>query len=104
MSAIKGARQPQDRDRAIAMERALFMSKLFREPYYTNIMSSLNLYSSASANEDSETMKVAETKFETTCKNAGLIDKETVWLWNYLKNYNPELADWEVRAQVNVNW
>ena len=31
-------------------------------------------------------------KFENACGKAGLDEMEQKWLWNYLKNYNPELA------------
>lgn len=105
MDVKQGGRNPQDRDRAMSYDRAMFMSILFREPYYTPIMGALNLYASARANNDISVMDTAESNFRKTCiELAKLNDKQTSWLWNYLKNYDPEAADWQVAAQVNINW
>ena len=89
-----------DRLRVIAMERALYMSKLFREPYYSEIMNALYLYST----KEEAAMKQAKQNFDRACHNAKLSDKETAWLFNYLKEFDQEKADWQVRAQININW
>ena len=100
---VKGLnRNVQDKDRAIAMDRAFHMSILFKEPYYSAIMDALYLYSS----NDPKAMEIGKEKFDKTC----LVDlkfgaKPTAWLWNYLKEFNKETADWEPpTAQINVNW
>jgi hypothetical protein len=89
-----------DKERALAMDRAFFMSRLFREPYYSEIMQALNLYST----RDEIAMKQAETDFKNTCRAADLNKKEKDWLWNYLKNFDAQKADWELAAQVRMNW
>jgi len=66
--------QVTDTDRALALDRALIMSQLFRTEYFPEVVRIIN------GNKN-------ETDFINLCEKAGLPDKEQ-WLWNYLQNYN----------------
>jgi hypothetical protein len=86
---------PQERSNAMA--KAMEMSKLFHEPYFSEIEDIL---------EKNQTDKAgAEAQFKefATRHNAEkpefLTQKQQAWLWNYLKNYDKKIdwmpgADW----------
>jgi hypothetical protein len=71
-----------ERDRALAMDRALIMSKLFQAETFPKIIEAINI-----------SKEVAETKkqemFFIACGDE-ITPEQKIWLWNYLKNYNPK--------------
>ena len=74
-------------ERERAMAKALSMSVLFNAEYYGNIVDILGQYKSRKIEEEK-----AIIAFNEECSKAGLDKTDQPWLWNYLKNYDPELA------------
>lgn len=58
------------------------MSKLFQKEFFDEVIAALN-------NPD---RKEAVSAFQNVAHKAELTPKQTAWLWNYLRNYNEELA------------
>jgi hypothetical protein len=86
-------------ERASAMDRALYMSKLFQKQHFDKIMAVINQKAAMKLSEDA-----AKDLFIEVCGEAGLIEDETLWLWNYLVHYKPELTEWEARANPGIGW
>ena len=80
-------------DRAKAMDRAFLISKLFRREYFDRVVAAIN----------ESDKKKAVTIFGEACKDAGLTEKQMIWLWNYLKYYNKGLA-WNSPAGPINGW
>ena len=74
------------------MDRAFLMSKLFRRENFEDVIEAIN----------EPDKKTAQKGFTIACEKAGLTEKQTTWLWNYLKNYNKELA-WN-QSSVKNGW
>lgn len=79
--------------RAFAMDRALRMRELFKINHYKKIMDSVYKY--YKEQHDGTIEKTAEANFKQYCREAGLDNGANIengeidWLWNYLKNYDP---------------
>jgi hypothetical protein len=71
-----------DKDRALAMDRALIMAVLFKKDYFEEIVLAINHLGNP------EMKARAEPMFFEAVKEAPLTQKQKEWLWNYLKNYN----------------
>jgi len=72
-------------ERERAMAKALSMSVLFQPEHYKNIVDILDLIETKGA--------IAVKKdFTNQCSKAGLDQIDIDWLFNYLKNYNKDLA------------
>jgi hypothetical protein len=95
-----------DRNRYLAMRRAVRMNKLFKEAHFDAIMGALYLP------EDAPGHTERKDAFYTACGSAGLDPVEKDWLWNYLQHCNqtgfpghtwrdlPEAAEAEEPAQT----
>jgi hypothetical protein len=88
-----------DKDRAMAMDRALYMSKLFQKQHFDKIMAVINQKAAMKLSEDA-----AKDLFIEVCGEADLTGDEMIWLWNYLKNFDPDLAEATRRANPGVGW
>lgn len=91
-------------ERERAMAKAMSMSVLFKAEYYGNIVDILGKYQMRAMDE-----KAAVSAFAIECNRAGLDEPDQVWLWNYLKNYDKELASrsdakWPVCAETRPYW
>jgi hypothetical protein len=75
-----------DKQRYLAMRRAVRLNKLFKETHFDAIMTALY------KPDDDPTR---ESDFYDACGNAGLDAAEKDWLWNYLKHCNKsEFGGW----------
>ena len=83
----------------MSMDRALYMTKLFQKTHFNKIMGILTQKA-----DNKLTEAEAKDLFIEVCGEAGLITAEILWLWNYLKNYNPALTEWEARANPGIGW
>jgi hypothetical protein len=72
-----------ERDRALAMDRALIMSKLFQAESFSKIIKIIN----KSEEEFSEAQR--QEDFFEACGDEITTEQKT-WLWNYLKHYKPQ--------------
>jgi len=63
-------------DRALAMDRALLMTQLFRAEYFEKIIGIIN-----APTKD-------PTAFHNVCASAGIPVDQEKWLWNYLQHYD----------------
>jgi hypothetical protein len=94
-----------DKERAMAMDRALFMTKLFQKQHFDKIIAIINQYYVDVKNAKGDVVESeAEDAFIEVCDEAGIIEEEREWLWNYLQNYKPAMAEWTARANPGVGW
>jgi len=77
-------------DRLKAINRAVLMSKCFDKENFGYFIEAIN----------NPNRKEAESVFRRACSKAKLTDKQTRWLWNYLQNYNKDLA-WNMSSAMN---
>ena len=98
MKKIKFPKIP-DKERAMAMDRALYMTKLFQAQHFDKIMAIITQHADGKLGDDE-----AVAVFTEVCEEAGIIEPEIKWLWNYLENYKPELTEWEARANPGIGW
>jgi len=75
------------------------MSKLFQAKHFDKIIAIITQTANEKLVESD-----AEKLFREVCEEAGIIEPEIIWLWNYLKNFKPELAKWEARANPGIGW
>lgn len=91
------------RDRALALDRALKMSCLFKMKHFDKVMKPVYEYANGSKPEPT-----AKQEFKDACgKNMGaaqLEDVEIEWLWNYLKNYKENLTDNAAKVAAAPGW
>jgi hypothetical protein len=94
-----------DKERAMAMDRALFMTKLFQKQHFDKIIAIINQYYVDVKNAKGDVVESeAEDAFIEVCGEADLTGDERIWLWNYLKNFDPDLAEATRRANPGVGW
>lgn len=73
--------------------KALKMAILFSEPHFSEIVEILNDLGNIEDLQERE--KIAELKksqFFEAFKGTKIEEKEQLWLWNYLKHYDPKLS------------
>jgi hypothetical protein len=76
--------------RAAAMEKAFMMSKLFHEPYFSEIEGALEQLPDREA--------ATRTFDEILARHPEMLTpKQKEWLWNYLVNYD-NTKDWNPRG------
>ena len=71
-------------NRLKALNRANIMSKCFNEDVFDDFIQAINAKYVKGAS--------ADKLWNTACKKAKLTNEQQRWLWNYLDNYNPNLA------------
>jgi hypothetical protein len=81
-----------DKERAMAMDKAFMMSKLFQEPYFSAIEEALTRLPKDAAGAENLFLETF-VKFREEGQPEILTKEQKVWLWNYLKHYDAK-KDW----------
>ncbi len=81
-----------DKERHLAMQRALKFSKLFNESNFDAVMNAV------------EADPPNKADFTAACKKAKLEDTEVEWLWGYLSNCNKNLWTLVPEAAAVTGW
>jgi len=90
------------KERNMAMAKAMEMSKLFQEPYYSTIENILeiNQTNKTEGNNKFKEFVAEQNKINKSNNSPELLtEMQQAWLWNYLKHYDKKIdwmpaADW----------
>jgi hypothetical protein len=96
LSGKKVEVEEKELDRLKAQNRGYVMSNCFNKKCFDLFVKAIN----DSKIKEQKTEPEASSSWDVACKAAGLTVKQRKWLWNYLKEYDRDLA-WNQSSAIN---